>query len=109
MPTIRLKFNEEENTMSRLTRDEQIKLLEDLVTTMVRSIAEKPNEVYVTRVVTSHNLVFEVEVANTDMGLVLGREGSTAESMRGVLYVACKKTDFKVHLDVTTKDRRRGG
>lgn len=95
--------------MQRLSRDEQIKLLEDLVTTMVRSIAERPDNVTVNKLVSEHNLVFEICVHSSDMGLVLGREGCTAESMRDVLYVACKKTDFKVHLDIVTKDKRHGG
>lgn len=106
-PTRRLTFSEE-TSMTRLTRDAQIQLLENLVTTMVTSIAEKPSEVEIRKMVTQHNLVFEVCVASTDMGLVLGREGCTAESMRDVMYVACKKTDFKVHLDIVTRDKRHG-
>jgi len=94
--------------MPRLKREEQIELLRNLATTMVKSVAEKPEEVVVRMVDTQHNLVFEICVASSDMGLVLGRDGCTAESMRDVMYVACKKTDFKITLDIVTKDKRGG-
>lgn len=77
---------------------DQVDLLRDLLMTMVEAIVEFPDAVKLEEKVLFDRYVVGVRVAASDVGLVLGKGGETADSMRKVLWCACKKTDFKIDI-----------
>jgi predicted RNA-binding protein YlqC (UPF0109 family) len=83
------------------TQAEQVSLLRDLLATMVESIVEHIDQVSYDDKVVFDRYVVGVMVATSDMGLILGRDGQTADSIRQVLWAACKKTSL--HIDVLFK------
>jgi predicted RNA-binding protein YlqC (UPF0109 family) len=75
---------------------EQTAFLHGLLEQNVRAIVEFEEEVKVIVVSeASLRLAFEVHVLSTDMGLVLGGGGATADAIRRIVWTACKKTDWK--------------
>ena len=90
-----------------LTREQQLLMLRNLALTMVKSVVEKPEAVEFTEQVMTHNVVVEIYVADSDVGLVLGTRGAHVDAMRTLLNVACKRTDFKYNIDIISKARRR--
>ena len=50
--------------------------------TIIKSLVEFPEQVSVTEVAGEKSVVFEVKVADTDMGKVIGREGKIAAAIR---------------------------
>ena len=73
-----------------------IRLLED----MVRAIVEKPDEVKVTQEISDDNIVLTLKVAESDMGLVIGKHGNIARAIRTVTKAAAKLADKKVTVEI---------
>ncbi|MBR6650397.1 MAG: KH domain-containing protein [Clostridia bacterium] len=73
-----------------------IRLLED----MVRAIVEKPDEVKVTQEISDDNIVLTLKVAESDMGMVIGKHGNIARAIRTVTKAAAKLADKKVTVEI---------
>ena len=73
-----------------------IRLLED----MVRAIVEKPDEVKVTQEISDDNIVLTLKVAESDMGMVIGKHGDIARAIRTVTKAAAKLADKKVTVEI---------
>ena len=73
-----------------------IRLLED----MVRAIVEKPDEVKVTQEISDDNIVLTLKVADSDMGMVIGKHGNIARAIRTVTKAAAKLADKKVTVEI---------
>ena len=73
-----------------------IRLLEE----MVRAIVEKPDEVKVTQEISDDNIVLTLKVAESDMGMVIGKHGNIARAIRTVTKAAAKLADKKVTVEI---------
>jgi len=73
-----------------------IRLLED----MVRAIVEKPDEVKVTQEISDDNIGLTLKVAESDMGMVIGKHGNIARAIRTVTKAAAKLADKKVTVEI---------
>jgi predicted RNA-binding protein YlqC (UPF0109 family) len=63
-------------------------------------LVEKPDEVSVEEIEEDGALVFELKVAESDLGRVIGRQGRTAKALRTVLSAASAKTRRRVILEI---------
>jgi len=88
--------------MNKKPESEQVGFLQDILTRNVISIVEREDVVRVEREVTPARVIFTVFVAHSDMGLVLGKEGATANAIRRIVWTACKKTNLKADIDFLT-------
>lgn len=70
--------------------------LEDLV----RLLVDKPEDVQIYEVEEDEALVFEAEVAEGDIGKVIGRRGSTVRSLRCLLDARAALEDDRYELEV---------
>ena len=82
----------------KLPADEQIPMLMDLLAEMVEAVVEHEDDVVYTEIPFEDKIQVEVRVVPSDMGLVLGRNGSTAAAIRQILWNACRKTDKKIEV-----------
>ena len=64
--------------------------------TIIKNLVEFPEQVSITEVDGEKNIVFEVKVANTDMGKVIGREGKIASAIRTVMKAVASKYKKRV-------------
>ncbi len=67
--------------------------------TIIKNLVEFPEQVSITEVDGEKNIVFEVKVANTDMGKVIGREGKIASAIRTVMKALAAKEQKKVTVE----------
>jgi predicted RNA-binding protein YlqC (UPF0109 family) len=74
--------------------------MKDLVEYMARNLVEHEDEVVVTDDFDGHRHVLHLDVAESDMGKVIGRGGRVAEAMRSLLKVAAAKQDTRAVLDI---------
>ncbi|MCG5051681.1 MAG: KH domain-containing protein [Myxococcales bacterium] len=74
--------------------------LRDLLSYLARSLVEHPDEVEITELEEPDALVFELRVAEADLGRVIGRQGRTAKALRTVLSAASAKMKRRVILDI---------
>jgi len=92
--------------MKKLPQDQQVEFLRALVKHCVCSIVEHESDVRIACDVAPARVVFSVFVATTDVGLLLGNNGETIDSIRRVMWAACKKTNYKADLDAITNGKR---
>jgi hypothetical protein len=81
--------------MSESTAD-----LRALTELLAKGLAEAPDEVVVTAEGDEDELSIEVEVAEGDLGRVIGRGGRTAKALRQVLSAAASRQGTRCRLDI---------
>lgn len=75
--------------------------LEELVSTLARSLVDNPDEVEVTSTEKDDSRVeLELRVAQEDMGRVIGRQGRTIRAIRSVVKAAAVKADKRVDVEI---------
>lgn len=74
--------------------------LKELIECMVRALVDLPNEVRVSEVKGEQTTVFELVVAKTDIGKVIGKQGNTARALRTILTGASTKLRKRSVLEI---------
>ncbi len=74
--------------------------MKELVEYMARALVENEDEVVVTDDFDGHRHLVHLDVAESDMGKVIGRGGRVAEAMRSLLKVRAAKEDVRAVLDI---------
>lgn len=74
--------------------------LSGLIEYLARGLVDHPEEVAVEEVDEPDALVFELKVAEQDLGKVIGKQGRTAKALRTVLSAASSKVRRRVLLEI---------
>ncbi len=74
--------------------------MKDVVEFIARSLVDDPDSVSVTVVERDDETVFELRVAQEDMGRVIGKQGRVAKAIRTVTKAAAMKQGTRVHVDI---------
>ncbi|HEX3581676.1 MAG TPA: KH domain-containing protein [Thermoanaerobaculia bacterium] len=74
--------------------------MRDLVSFLAKSLVDHPDEVYTSTYDRSDSTVIELEVAEEDLGKVIGRQGRTARAIRTLLSAAGQKSRRRYSLDI---------
>jgi predicted RNA-binding protein YlqC (UPF0109 family) len=74
--------------------------LRELVDYLARGLVDKPEEVEVEEIEETDALVFELKVAEEDLGKVIGKQGRTAKALRTILSAASAKMRRRVILEI---------
>jgi hypothetical protein len=72
----------------------------DLVSFLAKALVDHPDEVYTSTYDRSDSTVIELEVAEEDLGKVIGRQGRTARAIRTLLSAAGQKSRRRYSLDI---------
>jgi uncharacterized protein len=73
----------------------------DLLEFLTRSLVEHPDQVQVTEAEEiDGEVVLEVEVADDDLGRVIGRGGRVANALRSVMKAAATREEKRVVVDI---------
>ena len=73
-----------------------VRLLEDIA----KSIVDNPDEVKVTQEINDDNVTLTLNVAEGDMGMVIGKHGNIAKAIRTVTKASAKLGDMKVNVEI---------
>lgn len=74
--------------------------MKGLIETMAKALVDKPEDVVVNEVDGERTTVYELRVASTDLGKVIGKQGKTARSMRTILGAAGTKVGKRCVLEI---------
>ena len=74
--------------------------MKELLTYIVQSLVDKPDEVSVTERKAYGETVFEVRVADGDMGKVIGRQGRTVKEIRVLMKAVAQRKGKKVSVEI---------
>jgi predicted RNA-binding protein YlqC (UPF0109 family) len=72
----------------------------DLVLWLARELVDDREAVKVEAIERDRSTVFELSVAEDDLGRVIGRGGKTAKALRAVLDLAARREGRRVVLDI---------
>lgn len=67
---------------------------------IIKSIVNNPDAVQVTRTVDELGVLLSVKVAPDDMGLLIGRSGSTAKAVRTLARIVGMRNNARVNLRI---------
>lgn len=71
-----------------------------LIELMAKSLVDKPEEVAVAEVDGERTTVYELRVATSDLGKVIGKQGKTARAMRTILSASGTKLGKRCVLEI---------
>jgi predicted RNA-binding protein YlqC (UPF0109 family) len=71
-----------------------------LIEHVAKALVAAPDQVFVEEVDEGEELVFELEVAEDDMGRVIGKSGKIARAMRNLLHAAGEKAGRRYELEI---------
>ncbi len=71
-----------------------------LIEDMAKALVDKPEDVSVAEVDGERTTVYELRVATTDLGKVIGKQGKTARAMRTILSAAGTKLGKRCVLEI---------
>jgi predicted RNA-binding protein YlqC (UPF0109 family) len=74
--------------------------MKELIERMAKALVDKPEDVAVSEVVGEKTTVFELRVAQTDLGKVIGKQGKTARAMRTILSASGTKIGKRCVLEI---------
>ena len=74
--------------------------MKELLTYIVQNLVEKPDEVSVTEREANGETVFEVRVADGDMGKVIGRQGRIVKEIRILMKAVAQRKGKNVSVEI---------
>ena len=74
--------------------------MKELLEIIAKALVDNPDEVAVNEIEGEQTTVFELRVAESDVGKVIGRQGRTADSIRTLLEAAGMKLRKRFVLDI---------
>jgi uncharacterized protein len=79
---------------------EQSSDVRGLIEQIAKTLVEKPEEVYVDEVPEDGEIVLELEVAEDEMGRIIGRHGRTVKAMRALVHAAGIRQQKRYTLEI---------
>lgn len=70
--------------------------MDELLTFLIKTLVEDENSVEVSKEEDDKTITYNVKVAGTDLGKVIGKNGKTATSIRTIMRSVAAKTHKKV-------------
>ncbi len=74
--------------------------MKSLVENMAKALVDNPDQVDVNEVSGERTTVFEIRVAESDLGKVIGKQGKTARAMRTILSAAGTKLGKRCVIEI---------
>jgi uncharacterized protein len=74
--------------------------MKDLIEFLTRALVEDPDAVRVEEIEENGDVVYEITVADDDLGRVIGRNGRVANALRLVAKAAAVKAERRVIVDI---------
>lgn len=74
--------------------------MKELIEQIAKALVDKPEEVSVAEVVGERTTVYELRVAQSDLGKVIGKQGKTARSIRTLLSASGTKVGKRCVLEI---------
>jgi predicted RNA-binding protein YlqC (UPF0109 family) len=77
--------------------------MKDLIELLTRSLVDNPDNVEVKETASESVVIFEIHVAQEDVGKVIGKEGRIANAIRAIVKAAAAKQGKKVTIEIITQ------
>ncbi len=71
---------------------------------MVKNLVSQPEDVKIERTIDEKGVLLTLTVADEDLGRIIGRRGSTAQSLRALLRALGTKNDARYNLKIVNNE-----
>lgn len=72
----------------------------DLIAGIAKALVDSPDNVLVEAIADHDSTVLRLQVAQSDVGKIIGKQGRTARSLRTILSAASMKVQHRYSLDI---------
>lgn len=73
--------------------------MKEILETIITNLVDDKSSVHINQVDGEQSTVFEVKVADSDMGKVIGKQGVIAKSIRTIMKAAAAKENKRVSVE----------
>lgn len=73
--------------------------MKEILETIITNLVEEKNAVEINEVEGTQSIVFEVKVADSDMGKIIGKQGRIAKSIRTILKAIASKENKRATVE----------
>ena len=80
--------------------------MKEFITYIVQQIVNKPDEINITEVDEDGFTKYIIEVADEDMGLIIGKHGRTIKSVRSLVKAKAIKDGVRIRVELKENDDR---
>lgn len=74
--------------------------MKQLVETIAKALVDHPDQVRVNEIATEKSVVYELSVAEADMGKIIGKQGRVAKALRTVVSAAALQDQKRVTIEI---------
>jgi predicted RNA-binding protein YlqC (UPF0109 family) len=74
--------------------------MKELIKRIAESLVDNPDQVSVTEKVSDSTIFYELEVAESDMGMIIGKQGKNIDAIRTILKAIAGKTRKQILLEL---------
>lgn len=74
--------------------------IKELIEYMAKSLVDHPDQVRVEEIAGARSMIYELHVAASDMGRVIGKDGRVANAMRSLVRVAATRDGRRAILEI---------
>ena len=74
--------------------------MKNLLIQIVKALVDNPEQVQINVIESTQTVVLELKVAKSDMGMVIGKQGRTADALRTLLIAASGKDKKRYMLEI---------
>lgn len=73
--------------------------MKEILETIIRNLVSNQDEISVNEIEGEKSIIFEVKVAESDMGKIIGKEGRVAKAIRTVVKAVAAKEGKRVTIE----------
>ena len=73
--------------------------MKEILQTIIENLVDNSESVEIKQIDENNSIVFEIKVAESDMGKVIGKQGRTAKSIRTVMKAVAAREHKKVTVE----------
>lgn len=74
--------------------------MKELIEFVVKALVDDPSEVSITEIAGDKITLYELRVAKSDIGKVIGKRGRTAGAIRTIINAVCTKQGKRAELEI---------
>ncbi len=74
--------------------------LKEMLASIAKAIVDSPDEVTVTEEADGDSITLTLSVAESDMGMVIGRHGKIAKAIRSIMKAAANSAGKRVNVEI---------
>lgn len=81
--------------------------MQEFLEYIINQIVSKPEEVKISEQNENSLIIYMIEVADDDMGIIIGKEGRTIKSIRSLIKAKAIKDGVRVRIELVDKQNQQ--